>query len=643
MVRNFSEKDISSFSAKLAAGNMKWSDQTLYQTLAQDDFSHGYGFKDLSDPTGYSFSGQYIDTRMPHAVMMMTKMVDASAMDTGLTNYKAVKFIEYGDDVYMLTVYGVYKWDTTNLKWLSTGMDTGICRDGVEDGTFLYVSFDDGRAQWYDGTWHDFVQDNANDLEWGCRSGGFIWFTDDVLPYVHYSATPATEMEGGDPDTGDPDAIRVGPGNIPIQGIIPWNNATWVAREDGLWYMPNDDTASLSYQAVNKESERHPRNFKSMCVWQDALIYTLKNELYKRVGSSVQNITPSTYGNSFPYERHGNFRFLTPVGPYLYVVADESRSSSAYGALPYGVGTYGGGNSKEVLLCYDGVAWHKLVEICDSGDTVTGMNYTPVNDKLWISVNLASGLDNYGAQPYGWGKYGYGGTDDKTYYIPLRTTSYLPYELYETTDTPPQNGDTPHYLYTSRFDAGLATITKHFSSLAIKGTTSPHATVDVYYSVDGGGWIALGTADVYSDAAPFVISFPANVTGKAISFRLNFQTDNQDVSPVLEAIILQYMPRPDTIYSHTLDIISADLIKTLDQRLDQHTSYQFYTFLKRARNHKSPVTLEDRWGIERSCYCTAVEWLPRSMAPDSSSMPKEIEGIIRATFASAESEDEDDT
>jgi hypothetical protein len=92
------------------------------------------------------------------------------------------------------------------------------------------------------------------------------------------------------------------------------------------------------------------------------------------------------------------------------------------------------------------------------------------------------------------------------------------------------------------------------------------------------------------------------------------------------------MPRPKTIWSYSADIVSADYIKTLDQRIDQVTSLELYTHLKNARDHEVPITLYDRWGVEHDCYDTSFEWLPRSMAPGAYNDPKELEGIIRATF-----------
>ena len=649
MVKNYVEPDISSFAPKIASGDLRYADQTINQTFVQDDFSHGFGYKDMTDPAGYAFSGDGIDSRFGHMLMLATAPVNASAMDTGLTIAPVKKFIEYKDAVYACTSAGVYKWDGS--EWDSIGQDTGECLDALDEGDYLFVTMNGARARMYNGaTWSDVGQATFTDMQFLCKAAGRLWASDDGKPLVHYTAGvtvdyPATDWEGGDPELGDydPDPARVGAGNIPIQGLVDFQNALYVAREDGLWYVADTAAGDVAhpraYSSVSYASERHSYNFKTMVNWQGALYFTIKNQLWRMTGNAVTNITPKVYGFDFPYKQYGHFRHLTPVGPFLYCVAAENTSVSEFGGGPYGTdndtydpygfGAYGIGGGTEALLCYDGVGWHKLWDLAAGADSVTALNYTPVNDKIWYSIDKGTG-------------------SDEIYYIPMRTYSHLPHNSYEVTTTPPSSSDDPHYLYTSRFDAGLATTYKFYSDLAIKGIKSSTIPVDVYYSVDGGGLLHLAT---YDDPAVIEThNFPANTVGKSISFQLNLQTSVAGSTPVIEALILHYLPRPGTIYAWSFDVLIADKGQTLDHRNQEHDPYDMYTMLKQARAQRSPMTFGDRWGNQYAVFMTELRFIPKRQSnvqegyPTNSTTyagnPRNIEGYASVTLTMATENDD---
>jgi hypothetical protein len=653
MVKNYVKTDISSFAPKIASGDLRYADQTINQTFVQDDFSHGFGYKDMTDPAGYAFTGDEtyvdantysrsgVDTRYPHMLMLATAPVSASTMDTGLTISPVKKFIEYKDAVYACTSAGVYKWD--GAEWDSTGQDTGTCLDALDEGDYLFVTMDGDRGRMFNGTtWADIGQASFTDMQFLCKAMGRLWASDDGIPWVHYTGGvtteyPNTDWEGGrsDDGVGDPDGCVVGAGNIPIQGLVDFQNALYVAREDGLWYVAATQAGTVlkpvAFSAVSYASERHSYNFKSMVVWQGALYFTIKNQIWKMTANAVTNITPKVYGFAFPFQQYGHFRHLTPAGPFLYCIATESYGDAVtYGNETYGYGIYGGGGGAvEVLLCYDGVAWHKLWQLAAGADTITALNYTPVNDKLWYCIDKGTGTD-------------------EIYYIPLRTYSHLPEASYETTTAPPDLDDKPHYLHTSRFDAGLTTTYKYFDNLAIKGIKSTTSPVDVYYAIDGGGYQHLATFD--DEALIEQHNFPAGTVGKTINFRLNLQTSSAGASPVIEALILHYLPRPGTIYSWTFDVVMPDKGQTLDHRNYELDPYDVYTVLQKARAQRSPMTFGDLWGNQYQVFATSVKWIPKSASfkeegyPTNSATyagnPRNIEGYCQVTLAMADENDQ---
>lgn len=642
MVKNYQKQDMTSFAPKIASGNMKWSDGTIYQTLAQEDWSHGYGYREMTDPSGFAYSGDGIDSRFSRKVTLMTKLTDASTMDSGVTACPVKKFVEFGGSVYALmnngTDGGVVKWD--GAEWdLSLAQSGALCIDGMTDGGFLYVTMNGARMKrTADGsTWADCLQATATDMQFIGTAGKYAWVSDDSLSLVHYAdhetnLSSALMWEGGDPDSGgDPNAAYVGAGNVPITGLCSWQNSLYVGREDGLWYIPDESVDNYidargnghppAYKVLNYEKERHPYNFRAMAVWNGALYFTIKNEIWRMTGLTQINVTPQEFMYEYPYWRYGNFRCFTPVGPFLYVLADEDDGAtvSGYGNQPYGEGPYGGRSLTTVLLCYDGVGWHRLLELASGTDTVSCMDYTPVNAKLWISIDKGTGAD-------------------EIYYIPMRGNSNLPYASYEVTTAPPDASDDPHYLFTSLFTAELATVTKHFSALTLQGKFNATRTIDVHYALDGGAWNHLGTFDGGDSET---IEFPSTLalcTGMQIAFRLNFQTSNGSTTPVLQRMILQYLPRPATIYTYSFDVYAADKIKKLDRTIDANTAKNLIDALELARASSIPITFYDIWNTSHSVYVTAVNERKIRFESGGTGTPKENEHICSVTLVTATNE-----
>ncbi len=701
----------------MASGDMRYSDQTINQTLLQENWAHGFGFREMTDPEGYAFSGSEpnatlpqsgVDTRWPHMAMIMTKVTDASPSPC----YVVSKFVEYSDQVFALTDEGVYRWNGANFE--SSGLDYGDCLDGISDGTYLYVTLKDARPKRYDGaSWIDLAQEETSDLEFLAMSAGYIFSNDRQQSWVHFASDVYADMHSHANDVAGAE-IKIGPGFVPMKALVSYNNALYACREDGMWQVPDDDQ-SAAFRALNYSSERHSFNFKATAVFQGSLWFTIKNEIWKLSGNSVINATPPIIDFSFPYKRYGHFRYFTPAGPFLYVVASEDfGTTSTFGDHWFGWGLFGYAQTRDVLLVTDGTGWHKVADLSADTDMVSAMNYTPTNDKLWIGVNH---FDNSGS----------------IYYIPFQSASNMSYAEYDvvtggshtggdgekvledisktwstdqfkgdtirnvsrtivndnenigtivsnTADTitcnsddlitfnagelyvimPSKNAST-HYLYTSEFDAMLATIDKYFASLTLIGANfSENCGIDVDYALDGGIWWHLGTFHDQSNTQtiyfPRVQSFfgdgnfgdgwfgstgnTAGSVGKRIRFRLNFQTANSGITPVLLKMVLQYVPRPATIYSYTMDVINADSIKHIDGNLETLTAYDIYCALKEARAARVPMYFVDRWGNGHYVFCSALTWIPTRMESEIPNIdtPQEVEGYLRTTFVVANDE-----
>jgi len=467
------------------------------------------------------------------------------------------------------------RWD-----FIATALKTGTCYDAVSTGDYLFVAINEARMHKIDTNGKPSYMGKAdnppNDIRVLCIHGGYLWAAEDGTSYLHYASEPdGSDLEGGGND--DIDVIEVGPGQIPIVNMISYNNNLYVAREDGLWVVSND---KLAYQVQDFSRERHSINFQTMCVWRGALYFNVRNRLYRYTGSTLQDVTPPRYVETFPYRAYGNFRCLTPRGKFLYVIAEDNEASA-----------------HDNLLAYDGVGWHRICSLADSPYQVNTMNYSSVDhDALWFNYTRAT-------------------NSPVTAEIRLQALNDLPYDYYET------SGD--HYLYTSKFDGGLQEIDKCFKSVTLRTNylAAGTRTISVEYSLDGGAWKtdltdAGGTGDNTVDQSPVqTLYFPSDTTGKQIQLRFNLQTTDSSTSPVLEAFSVKYMLRPVTTWGWRLIVTCAEEEKTLDGRRDSITGKAKLAALRTARDSTAPITFYDPWGDSHTVYLSSLQVIGREHKP----------------------------
>jgi hypothetical protein len=580
--------DISDFAPKVAAGAMGYGDLSLWQTWAQEDWRHGFGFPFFTDEAGYAKTGQGVDTRHKGIAMLAT---DITSSETG---HSVVKFVDFSSKVYALKDGNGGLRVYSGGSWAATGETTGTCYDGLSTGTYLLVALDGAAARMrkFDGTTWSNVGVDGNppyDMKVLALHGGYIWAAEDGNNYLHYATeNDVSDMEGdGESDAG---VIIVGPGDIPIVNMLSYGGQLYVAREDGLWIIDDNDAAR---QLVNFSTERHANNFKTMAVWQGHMYFSIRHKLYRYTGSTFMDVTPNRYDEVFPYKSYGDFDDLTPRGRFLYCTARNTET------------TY-----DETLLCYDGVGWHKLWDVVQDAYVINCMNLSTVNDYLWLNYTESA---------------------TTTAYIELQSLSDLPAAAFETSGN--------HYMYSSIFHAGFIDVDKTFRSIRVwTNNCSATQTIAVDFAIDGNidsdTWTSIGEINT----SPFqAIDFPDCVTnttyGKKIQLRFNFATAAAAQSPILEAFAVKYMLRPDAVWGWQVSIIIADQIRGLkEQVMHDFTAEEQITALEAARDAKCPSTLTDPWGDDYPVFVSAVKQIGAEWKHGGQ---EEIECIYQVSFADA--------
>ncbi len=581
-ITGWREVDISDFAPRVASGNLAYRDLSLWQVWAQEDWRHGFGFPYQTDESGYAKTGTGVDTRHKDVAML------ATAVTSSETAISVAKFLDFGADVYALKPSngGVRKYTVSSGTWAATAETTGTCLDGLSIGTYLVVALDGARMRKFDGTtWSNVGSDSnpPNDMAHLCLHGGYFWASEDGKNWLHWAEEEdLSDLEGG--EDADTAAIHVGPGDIPIVNMISYGGQLYVAREDGAWVVGDD---LIARQLMPFSTERHANNFKTMCVWKGHLYFSLRHRLYRYTGSTLIDVTPPRYDEVFPYMTYGEFENLTPRGNHLYVTARDTETTW-----------------NEVLLCYDGVGWHKLLTLTTSPYVVNVMNLSTTTDRLWLN---------------------YTGAAVATAYISLQSLSDLPYATF------PVTGD--HFLYSSKFDAGFVDVRKTWRSMRVRtNNCSATQTISVDYAIDDGAWGNIGqiTTSPYQE-----LFFPDcdiySTHGKFIQLRFNLKTAAAAQSPILESFAVKYMLRPTAVWGWQANIVIADRLVTLQGRVQhEFTADEQIAALRTMRDATCPVTLTDPWGTEHAAYISSInisgaEW----------KQSESIQTIARVSFADA--------
>ena len=583
-VESWRDKDIVDFAprASVPGGSVVMSDLGLYQPLVQTDWQHGFGFHWYTDAQGYLATVGNIDTRQDGLVMLMTK---STSSDTN--NNAKEGFVVFNGVLYAYGAAGLRKY--SGAVWSSV-YATAAVNFAINAGTYLLFCPDGVRVKKMDTS--ETITDaglnaSSTDYRWLIIHNGFIYAGKDATNMVHYDDDPAlAALEGTSADT---NVIYCGIGNIPTIGAIVFAGNLYISRQDGLWHLGEDRIARRVIDFSNSVSST---NFRSMSVINGFLVFPIRDRIVQWNGARVADITPQKITDTYPYVTYGRFDNFVEHDNFLFCTARTNQS------------TY-----EEHLLCWDGVAWHKLMDLVTNGtDTVTAMGFDVQNNYMWYHVDA---------------------TADATYYIPLQNNSSFPYASFPTTGT--------HSVLSSRLDMGFRRIKKSAASLLIEARNcSTNRYISVYYQLDGGGtwylWDNIrqnGIIELKNPSGLKTLEF------NYMNLRFDLVTDGADQSPILEGYTLRFIMRPDVLWGVSFYVLAATNIQEGNQE-DERTAAEIRRELFEIRNSKSPVSLIDIFGDEHIGYITSVQGSTALVTYEDDQENPDIETRILINFAGLE-------
>ena len=598
-VTSYQRRDIVDFSprASTATGaSISYSELGLYQTLTQEDFRHGFGFYRFSDAAGFQRTEGDMDTRHPGLVMRYTKVADVSDTDNNLKN-GGVTFGQY-----------FYTWGTDAVREFKEGESTEWNESLGDDTNYLIVGSsyifalrNGNRVQkaalgdqpLVSGDWSNAGLDGntPTDMKIAAMHGGFLWFAEDGNSFVHYDDTDDMATLEGNGKT-DANVVVVGPGGLPIVNMISFANALYVARKDGLWVV-NQDGEFKARQVLNFSAEAHEDNFRSMVVFQGALYFPIRHRIYRWTGSTIVDITPQRLDDTFPFNQFSEYANFISRGSYLYCTAKTDESSYT--------------NS---ILAYDGVGWHRLMDpiVGHASDEISMLALDPANDYIWFHLNKSA---------------------DATYFIPLREKSDFPKESFSTSSH--ISGVDNHYWYSSVHDMGFRKVEKSLRSIEFETTNcDSNRTIAVAYAIDNNidlpSFTSLGTIN---SSPTQTLSFSDTVEFKKIQWRLNFTAEGAS-SPVLKALSMKYMMRPDTSSGYVFDVIAATGLE-YGGVVDNRTAAEIITDLLTVRASTEPVAFVNLVGETKNVYLASITESARSRESENPELP-DVEHRVRVSL-----------
>ncbi len=592
-VTSYQRRDIVDFSprASTATGaSISYSELGLYQTLTQEDFRHGFGFYRYTDAAGYQRTEGDMDTRHPGLVMRSTKSV-SSETDNNLKNGG----VTFGSTFYTWGTDAVRKYASGSWSE-SLGDDTNYL---IVGNSYIFALKNGGSARVQKSTdgasWSDAGTDGnpPYNMKIATFHGGFAWFAENGNSFLHYGGAAGnddlSDLEGG----GESDAgvVVVGPGGLAIRNIISFANALYVARADGLWVV-NQDDENVARQVLNFSAETHEDNFRTMVVFQGALYFPIRHRIYRWTGATMVDVTPQRLDDTFPFNQFSEYDNFISRGSYLYCTAKTDETSYT-----------------QSILAYDGVAWHRLIDPVSgsSSDEISMMALDPANDYIWFHLNKST---------------------DETHYIQLRPKSDFPKESFSTSGN--------HYWYSSIHDMGFRKVTKSLRSIEFEtDNCDANNTISVAYSIDDGSFITTGLSNpgagvgVVATSPTVTLTFDDTIEFKKIQLRLAF-TAQAAQSPVLKALSMKYMMRPDTSNGYVFDVIVSSNFE-YGGSMDDRTAAKIMDDLEAVRASTAPVPFVNLLGESSNVYLASITESARSRVDSNPQLP-DVEHRVRVSL-----------
>ncbi len=298
LLNSYRERDLSDFAPRgqVGGGSIAYSELLLYQPLLVTDFRHGYGFHWFTDALGYQVTNGFVDTRHAGIVTL------SSNWNTTYLNLPPIGsvrgFVSFNNLMYAYTNFGLYRIGPSPSI---TQIYAGDILSAYATRDYLFFSPRGARIKKMStsGTITDAgIGPNSKNYLWMSVCNGLVYAGSYDKNYVHYATKEdLSDLEGDDDN--DPDVIYIGhKGSFPTKNAIAFGTDLVVTRQDGLWVIGQDNRAR---NVLDFSSESNPDNFNVLETFNGFLYFNVGNRLYQWSGSRINDVTPPTFKDEFPF------------------------------------------------------------------------------------------------------------------------------------------------------------------------------------------------------------------------------------------------------------------------------------------------------------------------------------------------------
>jgi hypothetical protein len=637
---SYTEVDITDFAPRAIGTNVALGELGLYTDAGQEDFKHGFGQHEYSEPQSYAYSGHLVDARQGF-LQLFNNPTAVSSMPTSNTIKKILMHrnravVLYSDRIGYIKTSN----DTSYETPAAFGSETA--RDMISTGRYIFITTS-GRMQVADvgqvssATSSTLTMDDAG---WSVDvfDGGTVYIIDGtgvgqsksisgnnattLTLTTTWSPNPSTDsifvvVDDAGNDSNPPNYFE----HLEAYGGYYWatedsedgagNFLHFWAEEDGTDAEGDGltDAAAIQVGAIGTPLVEMCAFDNQLFVFREDGAWTVhEDNLAYQTGVMFEDqLSSLNFASSLVWQgflifpvRNRIYKFKTGIQDITpprwndelpYKTFGNFSHMVVRGKYMYVLGQSNAVNSDETLednagfaavLVHDGVGWHKLIDFPDNTAAPSdyGMWLDQVNDRLYVYACVSG--------------------DPKLYYVRFETLSDFPYADYPTS--------TYCNLYTSYYSFSLPRIPKSFASLTLGGDfPSYHTTlVRVQYRIDDTTtWTTLGnfTSDMQE------IDFPNSTTGKKIQLRLQLYTTSASATPVVKKLIIKLMLRPDVLYGVTLDIIVANNVSDPNRLICGLNAKQIRAALKEARDSIQPITFYDLYGESAYAYLASIRFI----------------------------------
>lgn len=638
-IQSYRGRDVNDFSprASTPGGGIVFSQMDAYQVVAQEDWSHGFGFEWFDDSAGYHYTTGKIDPREPKRVGLWNESQTITPQYfwlRGVTrSFDGAYLIAYGTPR-AVGVSGMFKAPiATPTVWTAVAAFADITVNCVWSNglyTFAAIQGATGRLKKCNDatlvTWTDSGNTaccvNFNQI---IPHDGFVYLSKwadgtGMGPAPHDSshkfysnqvysgsANDLSDLEGSQDDTTS--YITVGPPGEAVINMASFNGDLFFFRRDAIYKMNKDRSGAV--RVLDYRDQYDSSNFDCVVVFNGSLYYNVGSSIYQWNGVRTQAVTPrrTVKNPSYPYTRYQKFYNACTIGKYMYVVACDS--------LGY-----------VYLLSFDGVGWHELIQLWQNGDprgdyrAFTGLSYIISTNVDLLFVGVPYSIQTQAVKLF------YHQSEDGA-----GSTTY------------PAASDT-YKMYLSKMDAGFRLVYKSTpsilvqkSSLSSSGLLGVNNYLKIYYSLDDGAFLPWGGIDNVSNKVDkngiTILNNPlgdqlgySTLEYHWIQFAVAFYTSTDSITPLLEKFAVKVMLRPETSYGFSFNVVGAQDYEFDGRSDDSRTPYSIVEELRAARSSKKPIEFIDIFGDKHWVYVTSLQEIATEDHSDETGAHPNIEHLI---------------